>query len=58
MITLLFVLTAKVQALKKTATKGDKKKKKEVADEIAKLESDMEARHLVEEKQLKVPGNK
>lgn len=43
-----------MQALKKTATKGDKKKKKEVTEEIAKLESEMEARHQLELKQLKV----
>lgn len=41
-------LQAKVQALKKSATKGDKKKKKEVAEEIAKLESEMETRHKSE----------
>lgn len=38
-------LQAKIQALKKTATKGDKKKKKEVSDEISKLESELEKRH-------------
>ena len=37
-----------MQALKKSASKGDKKKKKEVADEIAKLESEMETRHGAE----------
>ncbi|KAL1123854.1 hypothetical protein AAG570_001624 [Ranatra chinensis] len=38
-------LQAKIQALKKTATKGDKKKKKEVSEEILKLETDQEKRH-------------
>lgn len=38
-------LQGKIQALKKTATKGDKKKKKEVADEISKLENELEKRH-------------
>ena len=47
---------AKVQALKKTATKGDKKKKKEVAEEISKLESEVETRHQLELKQFKVYG--
>ncbi|XP_055296990.1 deubiquitinase OTUD6B [Sitodiplosis mosellana] len=41
-------LQAKVQALKKTAGKGDKKKKKEVLEEIARLESDLEKRHADE----------
>lgn len=31
----------KIQALKKTATKGDKKKCKEVSEEISKLENDL-----------------
>ena len=34
--------------MKKNVTKSDKKKKKELADEIAKLEADLEARHKVE----------
>lgn len=38
-------LTAKVTGLKKTATKGDKKKKKEVAAEIALLEQELSKRH-------------
>ena len=38
-------LQAKIQGLKKTASKGDKKKKKEVNEEIAKLEQDLDARH-------------
>uniref|UniRef100_A0A0A9X8U4 OTU domain-containing protein 6B n=1 Tax=Lygus hesperus TaxID=30085 RepID=A0A0A9X8U4_LYGHE len=41
-------LQAKIQSLKKTATKGDKKKKKEVQEEINKLEADIENRHATE----------
>lgn len=41
-------LQAKIQALKKTAGKGDKKKKKEVLEEIARLESDLDKRHANE----------
>ena len=42
-------LQAKIQELKKTITKGDsKKKKKEVNDQIAKLEGDLEQRHSEE----------
>ena len=42
------VLIGKIQALKKTATKGDKKKKKEVAEEITKLEEEIKERHQKE----------
>ena len=41
-------LQAKIQALKKTASKGDKKKKKETNDEIIKLESDLAEKHKLE----------
>lgn len=41
-------LQAKIQALKKTATKSDKKKKKEVADQIQQLEDELSARHAQE----------
>ncbi|KAF9361306.1 hypothetical protein BGX34_007219 [Mortierella sp. NVP85] len=44
-------LTAKVTALKKTATKGDKKKKKEVNEEIAQLEHAQRLQHEREEKE-------
>lgn len=54
MLIILFIQTGKIQALKKTATKGDKKKKKDVAEEIAKLENEIEARHEVELKKLQV----
>ena len=46
------ITLATVQALKKTATKGDKKKKKEVQDEIAKLEKELLEKHALEIKQL------
>jgi len=41
-------LQAKIQALKKTASKGDKKKKKEINDEIIKLEYDLTEKHKIE----------
>lgn len=41
-------LQAKVQALKKSAGKGDKRRKKEVLDEILKLENDLDQRHTNE----------
>ena len=42
------IFQGKIQALKKTASKGDKKKKKEVTEEIAKLESELDQRHAQE----------
>ncbi|RIA99662.1 hypothetical protein C1645_746834 [Glomus cerebriforme] len=45
-------LTAKITALKKTATKGDKKRKKEVQNDIAKLEAEFRKRQEEEVKQL------
>ena len=39
--------------MKKTASKGDKKKKKEVTEEIAKLEYEMNERHDKEMAELK-----
>lgn len=41
-------LQSNIQALKKTATKGDKKKKKEVADHIQQLEQELCAKHSQE----------
>lgn len=41
-------LQAKIQALKKTAGKGDKKKKKEVLEEIVQLETDLDKRQADE----------
>ncbi|KAF9432972.1 OTU domain-containing protein 6A, partial [Entomortierella beljakovae] len=46
-------LNAKVTALKKTITKGDKKKKKEVTAEIAQLEHAQKLQHEKEEKEWK-----
>jgi hypothetical protein len=49
-----FVLfQAKIQGLKKTSSKGDKKKKKEVAEEIAKLEAELDSRHEQEIAEIK-----
>lgn len=39
--------------MKKTASKGDKKKKKEVTEEIAKLEADLDQKHERELQELK-----
>lgn len=44
-------LQSKIQALKKTAGKGDKKKKKEVLEEIARLEANLDQKHADELKQ-------
>lgn len=44
-------LQSKIQALKKTAGKGDKKKKKEVLEEIARLELNLDQKHADELKQ-------
>lgn len=41
-------LQCKIQALKKTAGKGDKKKKKEVLEEIARLEANLDQKHADE----------
>ncbi|XP_067639997.1 deubiquitinase OTUD6B-like [Eurosta solidaginis] len=41
-------LQAKIQALKKTASKNDKKKRKEVMEEVAHMENDLEKRQATE----------
>ncbi|CAH1962586.1 unnamed protein product [Acanthoscelides obtectus] len=41
-------LQAKIQGLKKGVPKGDKKKKKDILDEIAKLEADLNEKHKLE----------
>lgn len=41
-------LHCKIQALKKSAGKGDKKKKKEIIEQIAQLEIDIDKRHVEE----------
>ena len=43
----------KLQALKKSASKGDKKKKKEVTEEMSRLETEMNQRHETEISELK-----
>ena len=45
-------LTAKTTAMKKTATKGEKRKKKEILAEIAILEANLKAKHEEETKQF------
>ncbi|KAJ2057569.1 OTU protein, partial [Coemansia sp. S155-1] len=50
-------LLAKVTALKKTVSKGDKRKKKEVAADIAALESQLSERHAAELSQLTGNGS-
>ena len=47
-------LQSKIQQIKKSASKGDKKKKKEVNDEITRLENEMKSRHEEEVKTLTV----
>ena len=52
-------LTIKITALKKTVTKGDKKRKKEVQNDIAKLEAELHKRQEEEVKQFQQqPSNK
>lgn len=46
-------LQGKIQGLKKTSSKGDKKKKKEVTEEIARLEEELKIRHNQELQELK-----
>lgn len=41
-------LQAKIQGLKKIAAKSDKKKKKEIQDDVLRLETELECRHLEE----------
>ena len=41
-------LQAQIQSLKKAATKGDKKKKKEVAESIVTLEQQLNDKHKLE----------
>ena len=43
---------AKIQVLKKSASKGDKKKKKETTEEIARLELELNEKHDKELKEL------
>ena len=43
---------AKIQVLKKSASKGDKKKKKETTEEIARLEFELNEKHDKELKEL------
>lgn len=46
-------LTAKIQGMKNAVPKNDKKRRKQLADEVAKLEAELEEKHKEELKQLK-----
>lgn len=46
-------LTAKIQGMKNVIPKNDKKRRKQLADEVAKLEAELEQKHKEELKQLK-----
>ena len=55
-VTLVFYFVAQIQKLKHSITKGDKRKKKEVTEQIARLEAELDAKHeqeLIELKQGK-----
>eukprot|EP00088_Acartia_fossae_P024056 TRINITY_DN2502_c0_g1_i4.p1 TRINITY_DN2502_c0_g1~~TRINITY_DN2502_c0_g1_i4.p1 ORF type:complete len:316 (-),score=98.85 TRINITY_DN2502_c0_g1_i4:1534-2451(-) len=49
-------LQAQIQALKKSVPKGDKKKKKEITENIAQLEEDLNARHKKELEEMQSNG--
>ncbi|CAG9863334.1 unnamed protein product [Phyllotreta striolata] len=49
-------LQAKIQSLKKSAPKGDKKKKKEITEEIARLELELNEKHQQELDELCPPA--
>lgn len=42
----------RIQSLKKTVTKGDKKKRREVNEEVARIEKEMEEKHAREQHEL------
>lgn len=46
-------LQAKIQSIKKSIPKGDKKKKKEITEDISRLESELEEKHKAELNNLK-----
>jgi hypothetical protein len=52
----IILCAGKIQSLKKSSTKGDKKKKKEIAEEIARLELELEKQQNEELLQLKHVG--
>lgn len=47
------ILTAKIQGMKNAVPKNDKKRRKQLAEEVAKLEAELEQKHKEELKQLK-----
>ncbi|XP_010707413.1 deubiquitinase OTUD6B-like [Meleagris gallopavo] len=46
-------LQAKIQGMKNAVPKNDKKRRKQLAEEVAKLEAELEQKHKEELKQLK-----
>lgn len=50
-------LIASIQALKNSINRNDKKRKKEINNEIAKMEADLQAKHLSELKALEESSN-
>lgn len=44
----MFFFSGKIQALKKTTNKADKKRKRELCEEIARLESELDRKHQEE----------
>lgn len=42
------MLVGRIQSMKKNVSKADKKKKKELVEEVAKMEADLDARHKAE----------
>uniref|UniRef100_A0A8C6TLS9 ubiquitinyl hydrolase 1 n=1 Tax=Neogobius melanostomus TaxID=47308 RepID=A0A8C6TLS9_9GOBI len=53
-MTLLFYIKAKIQSMKNAVPKNDKKRRKQLTEEIAKLESDLNQKH---EEELKQPND-
>lgn len=48
-----FASVAKIQGMKNTVPKNDKKRRKQLLDDVAKLESELEEKHKEELKKLK-----
>lgn len=54
----LFVYLAKIQSMKNAVPKNDKKRRKQLTEEIAKLEADLNQKHEEEFQQLQSAANK
>lgn len=52
------IITAQIQKLKHSVSKGDKKKKREVTEQIAKLEAELDAKQEQELKEFKEDQHK